>query len=194
MEDLEFYSTLRSWKSVQRSDVVLMMMDGTEIPSVQDLRIAGKAWEMGRGLIIGVNKLDLGFDRKVWLEALLDRFNPARWVPVMFFSALHGTGVGRILPMTARVSDDRSAALPTSEINRKLEEATEAVQPPSPRGKPIRFFYATQITTKPPRILIFCNRPDEIPENYRRYLDNSMRELLGLKGVPLKIIYRKREH
>ena len=68
------------------------------------------------------------------------------------------------------------------------------MQPPSPKGKPIRFFYATQITTKPPRILIFCNRPDEIPENYRRYLDNSMRELLGLKGVPLKIIYRKREH
>ncbi len=194
MEDLEFYSTLRSWKSVQRSDVVLMMMDGNEIPSVQDLRIAGKAWEMGRGLIIGVNKLDLGFDRKVWLEALLDRFHPARWVPVMFFSALHGTGVGRILPMAARVSDDRNAALPTSEINRKLEEATEAVQPPSPKGKPIRFFYATQITTRPPRILIFCNRPDEIPENYRRYLDNAMRELLGLKGVPLKIIYRKREH
>lgn len=194
MEDLEFYSTLRSWRSLERSDVVLMLMDGTEPPSVQDLRIAGKAWEMGRGLIIGVNKLDLGFDRKVWLETLLDRFNPARWIPVMFFSALTGAGVGRILPMAARVSDDRSSALPTSEINRRLEEAVEAVQPPSPKGKPLRFFYATQVTSNPPRILIFTNRPDEIPENYRRYLDNSMRELLGLRGVPLGIIYRKREH
>lgn len=194
MEDLEFFSTLRTWKSLERSDVVLMLMDGTELPSVQDLRIAGKAWEMGRGLIIGVNKLDLGFDRKVWLDALLDRFHPARWVPVMFLSALTGSGVGRILPMAARVSDDRAKALPTAEINRKLEEATEAVQPPSPKGKPLRFFYATQITSSPPRILIFTNRPDEIPENYRRYLDNAMRELLGLKGVPLRIIYRKREH
>ncbi|HOF66368.1 MAG TPA: ribosome biogenesis GTPase Der [Candidatus Fermentibacter daniensis] len=194
MEDLEFYSTLRTWKSLDRSDVVLVLMDGNEPPSVQDLRIAGKAWEMGRGLIIGVNKLDLGFDRKVWLDALLDRFHPARWVPVMFFSALTGAGVGRILPMAARVSDDRAMALPTSEINRKLEEAIEAVQPPSPKGKPLRFFYATQITSKPPRLLIFTNRPDEIPEHYRRYIDNAMRELLGLKGVPLRIIYRKREH
>lgn len=96
--------------------------------------------------------------------------------------------------MAARVSDDRSAALPTSEINRRLEEAVEAVQPPSPKGKPLRFFYATQVTSNPPRILIFTNRPDEIPENYRRYLDNSLRELLGLRGVPLGIIYRKREH
>ncbi len=194
MEDIEFYSTLRSWRSVERADVVLVVMDGREVPTVQDLRIAGRAWEMGRGLILGVNKIDLGIDRRAWLQALTERFNPARWVPVMFFSALEGRGVGRILPVAAEVADNRDAVLQTSMLNSGLEAAVEAVQPPSPRGRPIRFFYVTQVGRRPPRLVIFSNRPDEIPENYRRYIENSMRDLVGLRGSPLSIFHRKREH
>jgi GTP-binding protein len=194
MEDLEFYSSLRSWRSLERADVVLVVMDGTQTPSVQDLRIAGRAWDMGRGLILGVNKLDLGLDREAWLSGLTERFHPAPRVPVMFFSALTGAGVGRILPTAAAVADARASELPTAGLNRKLQEAVEAVQPPSPRGRPLRFFYVTQTGTRPPRLLVFVNRPEEIPDNYRRYVENSLTGMLDLPGVPVSISYRRREH
>ncbi len=194
MDDLEYYSTLRSWRSVDRADVVLVLMDGSEPPSQQDIRIAGRAWELGKGLIIGANKVDLGFDRKVWLDLLLESFHPAKWIQVLFLSALQGNGVGRILPIVWQTAESRSADLPTSEINDRLQKAVQDVQPPSPGGKPLKFFYATQTGMRPPRLLIFANRPEEIPDNYRKYLENSMRELLGLKGVPISISFRRREH
>jgi len=194
MDDLEFYSTLRSWRSVDRAEVVLVLVDGTEPPSQQDLRIAGRAWDQGKGLILGVNKVDLEVDRKAWLEEFLERFHPGRWVQVIFLSALQGTGVGRILPTAWQISVGRAAELPTAEVNKWLMKAVEEVQPPSPGGKPLKFFYATQTGRKPPRLLIFCNRPEEVPENYRRYLENSLRDRLSLRGIPLGISFRKREH
>jgi GTP-binding protein len=194
MEDLEFYSTLRSWRTIDRAEVVLVLVDGTEIPSQQDLRIAGRAWELGKGLIVGVNKIDLEVDRKAWLEEFLERFHPGRWVQVIFLSALKGTGVGRVLPTAWQIAEGRGVELSTPEVNKWLESAVDEVQPPSPRGRPLRFFYATQTGRKPPRLLIFCNRPEDIPENYKRYLENGLRDMLGLRGIPLKISFRKREH
>jgi GTP-binding protein len=88
----------------------------------------------------------------------------------------------------------RASEIQTSEVNRVLHLAVEEVQPPSPRGKPVRFFYATQVGHHPPRLLIFVNRPEDIPENYKRYLENRIRDEMGMKGVPLRIIYRKRKH
>ncbi len=113
---------------------------------------------------------------------------------MLFLSALQGNGVGRILPIVWQTAESRSADLPTSEINDRLQKAVQDVQPPSPGGKPLKFFYATQTGMRPPRLLIFANRPEEIPDNYRKYLENSMRELLGLKGVPISISFRRREH
>lgn len=194
MDDLEYYSTLRSWRSVERSDVVMVLTDASQPLAAQDLRIAGRAWELGKGLLLGVNKIDLGIDRKAWLENFLERFHPGRWIPVMFVSARDGTGVGRILPAAWRVAEARKSSLSTPVLNETLERAVSEVQPPSPGGRPLKFFYVTQTGTAPPRLLVFCNRPEEIPDNYRRYLENSLRNLLDLKGVPLVISYRRREH
>lgn len=194
MDDVEFYSTVRAWKSIARGDVVLILMDATEYPVQQDIRIAGKAWEMGKGVVIGVNKIDLGIDKELWIDSIIQRFHPARWIPIIFFSALTGEGVGRILPTVVEVARVRNKDLPTSEINRKLMQAVEKVQPPTPRGKPVKLFYATQIGQRPPKIMIFSNRPEDIPENYRRYIENNLRECLGMRGVPMKVIYRKRKH
>jgi GTP-binding protein len=194
MEDVEFYSTLRAWRSMSRGDVVLVVMDCSEAPAQQDLRIAGRAWEQGKGVIIGANKMDLGVDRDEWIRKLIDRFHPARWIPVLFFSALTGQGIGRILPTAATVSERRTAELKTSDLNRILGRAVDSVQPPTPGGKAVRLFYATQVAAAPPRILIFANRPGDIPENYRRYVENCFRSGLAMKGVPLRIVYRKREH
>lgn len=194
MDDVEFYSTVRAWKSISRGDVVLAVMDGSEYPVQQDIRIAAKAWDMGKGVVIGVNKTDLGVDRELWQAAIVQRFHQAGNMPILFFSALTGLGIDRILPAIIKVGEMRASELPTPLINRKLHEAVEEVQPPSPRGKPVKFYYATQVGHHPPKILIFVNRPGDIPENYRRYLENSLRGVLGMKGVPLKLIYRKRKH
>lgn len=194
MDDVEFYSTVRAWKSISRGDVILAVMDGSEYPVQQDIRIAAKAWDMGKGVVIGVNKTDLGVDRELWKAAIVQRFNQAGDMPILFFSALTGRGMDRILPTILEVGEMRASELPTPLINRKLHDAVEEVQPPSPRGKPVKFYYATQVGHHPPKILIFVNRPGDIPENYRRYLERSLREVLGMKGVPLKLIYRKRKH
>ncbi len=194
MDDVEFYSTVRAWKSIARGDVVLVLMDGTEYPVQQDIRIAAKAWEMGKGVIIAVNKIDLGIDKKLWVASIIQRFNQAKYIPILFISALTGEGIGRILPTVFEVGKTREMSLSTSDINRRLRNAVEDVQPPSPRGKPVKLFYATQVGEKPPRILIFSNHPADIPENYRKYIENNLMDSLGMKGVPLKIIYRKREH
>lgn len=194
MADVEYYSTVRAWRSMSVSDVVHVMLDGSEYPTQQDLRIAGKAWEIGKGVVFGVNKIDLGLDRELWREAIEQRFSAARWIPVLFHSALTGEGVDEVLPTAWRVGERRAVSIPTSVLNRVLQEAVERNQPPSPRGKQVKFFYATQVGTRPPKILVFVNRPSDAYENYRRYLRNCFMEALDLSGVPLKMLYRKRKH
>lgn len=194
MDDIEFYSTVRAWKTMARSDVTVVLMDAGENPVSQDIRILAKAWEMGKGVVIAVNKIDLGIDRKKWLEKVMEKFNPAKWIPIVFTSALTGEGVGRLLPIISNVGAKRGIEISTSDINRMLEKVTQKIPPPSPRGKQIKFFYATQLGTNPPKILVFVNRPEEIPDNYRKYLLNGMMDILGLKGVPLRLLYRRREH
>lgn len=194
MEDVEYYSTVRAWRSMSVADVVLVVLDGAEYPTQQDLRIAGKAWELGKGLVFGVNKVDLGLDRDLWRDAVRQRFAPARWIPVIFHSALTGKGMDQVIPTVLRVGHRREADIRTSTVNEKLRDAVDRVQPPAPRGRPVRFFYATQVGGRPPKLLVFVNRPGDIPENYRRYIENSLREVLEMDGVPLKVLYRARKH
>ncbi len=194
MEDVEFYSTLRSWKSVGSADVVVLVLDGTEYPATQDIRLAQRAWDMGKGLLICVNKTDMGVDRPLWIRSVKQRFPLARWIPIFFTSATKGQGVGKLLPMVQAVSLRRKAELTTSKLNRLMRSIVNEVQPPAPRGKMLRFFYITQVKTAPPVMVVFVSRPDLIPDNYKSYFENRLREELNMNGVPLKVIYRKREH
>ncbi len=194
MEDVEFYSTLRSWKSVGSADVVVLVLDGVEYPTTQDLRLATRAWEMGKGLLICVNKTDLGIDRPLWIRSVTQRFPLARWIPIFFTSALKGQGIGKLLPMVHAVAQRRQAKIATSKLNNVMREAVSSVQPPSPRGKMLKFFYITQVKQSPPVLVVFVSRPDLIPDNYKTYFENKLREELNMNGVPLNVIYRKREH
>ncbi len=194
MDDVEFYSTVRAWKALSRGDVVLVMMDGSEHPTQQDIRIAARAWEMGKGVLVAVNKVDLGVERELWAAALVERFAAARWMPLLFVSALTGEGVRDVLPRVVAVGERRRSRMPTSELNAYLEEAVEAVQPPSPGGRAVRLLYATQVGSEPPTVVIFVNRPGDLPENYRRYIESSLRERMGLRGSPLRVLYRRRKH
>lgn len=194
MEDIEFYSTLRSWKSVGSADVVVLVLDGREYPTTQDLRLATRAWEMGKGLLICVNKTDLGIDRPLWIRSVKQRFPLARWIPIFFTSALDGQGMGKLLPMVHSVALRRKAKITTSTLNRVMRSAVAEVQPPSPGGKMLKFFYITQVKEAPPVLVVFVSRPDLIPDNYKSYFENKLREELNMNGVPLKVVYRKREH
>lgn len=194
MEDVEFYSTLRAWRSAESADVCIVVLDGAEFPTGQDARILGRVWEMGRGLLICVNKADLGLDRKLWIETIVQRFPPAADIPVSFISALDGTGIGRILPSVHQIAGKRSMKLSTSKVNQLLMKVVKEVPPPSPGGKQLKFFYATQVRQSPPSFLLFLTRPDLVPENYRKYLENAFRRELNLKGVPMNLVLRKRDH
>lgn len=194
MEDVEFYSTLRSWRSAESADVCVVILDGAEFPTGQDARILSRLWEMGKGILICVNKIDLGIDRNLWIDSVVQRFPPAAEIPVMFISALEGNGVGRILPTISQIAERRAVKLTTSKVNQLLMKVVREVAPPSPGGKQLKFFYATQVRQSPPSFLLFLTRPDLVPENYRKYIENSFRKELNLKGVPMHIVLRKRDH
>jgi len=194
MEDIEFYSTLRSWKSVGSADVVVVVLDGNEYPTTQDLRLATRAWEMGKGLLLCVNKVDLGLDRHLWIRSVVQRFPLAKWIPIFFTSALEGQGMGRLLPMVLSVAERRKIQISTGKLNKIMRTIVNAIQPPSPKGKMLKFFYITQVKDTPPVLVVFVSRADLIPDNYKSYFENKMHEALNMNGVPLKIVYRKREH
>ncbi len=194
MEDIEFYSTLRSWKSVGSADVVVVVLDGNEYPTTQDLRLATRAWEMGKGLLLCVNKVDLGLDRHLWIRSVVQRFPLAKWIPIFFTSALEGQGMGRLLPMVLSVAERRKIQVPTGKLNKLMRTIVNEIQPPSPKGKMLKFFYITQVKDNPPVLVVFVSRADLIPDNYKSYFENKMHEELNMNGVPLKIVYRKREH
>ena len=196
-ESLEFYSALRTEQAVQRADVCLLLVDGTEPVHTQDLKIAEKAFEAGCGLVVVVNKWDL-VEKETGTAAayekhLRERAPSLRWVPVIFTSALTGQRVHRTLDRVLEVADARSRRVPTSEVNEVVRELAARQPPPHYRGHPVRLLYATQGGVNPPTFVIFVNNRSGITENYRRYLYNGFRDRWGFEGAPLRMKFRSRK-
>jgi GTP-binding protein len=196
-ESLEFYSALRTERAVERADVCLLLVDGTEPIHVQDLKIAEKAWKAGCGLVVVVNKWDLvdkdthtapAFERH-----LRERAPSLRWAPVIFTSALTGQRVHRTLDQVLEVADERNRRIPTSEVNEVVRELAARQPPPHFRGRPVKLLYATQSGVTPPTFVIFVNQRKGITENYRRYLYNGFRARWGFEGTPLRLKFRSRK-
>ncbi|MFW5946981.1 MAG: ribosome biogenesis GTPase Der [Gemmatimonadota bacterium] len=196
-EDLEFYAALRTERAVERSDVCLLLVDGTEPIHVQDLKIAEKAWTAGCGLAVAVNKWDLvdrdnatapAFERHV-----RERAPSLRWAPVIFTSALTGHRVHRTLDTLLQVADERARRVPTAEVNEVVQDLAMRQPPPHYRGRPVKLLYATQGGVNPPTFVIFVNQKLGITDNYRRYLHNGFRERWGFLGSPLRIKLRSRK-
>jgi GTP-binding protein len=196
-ESLEFYSALRTERAVERADVCLLLVDGTEPIHVQDLKIAEKAWNAGCGLIVVVNKWDLvkkdtatapAFERHI-----RERAPSLRWVPVLFTSALTGQRVQKVLDRVLEVAAERSRRVATSEVNEVVRELASRQRPPHYRGRPVKLLYATQGGIDPPTFVIFVNQRQGVTENYRRYLYNGFRERWGFVGSPLRLKFRSRK-
>ena len=195
-DGIEFYSSLRSRRAIERADICILVIDATEGLHNQDLKIAALAWESGRGLIVVVNKWDLAeketnsahkFQTEAGEKAPFFKF-----VPFIFTSAVTGQRVTRILDTILQVESERSKRISTSQVNTKLEELIARRQPPQAAGREVKLNYATQVETTPPVIAVFGNNPDLVQEHYIRYLHNGFREAWGFTGSPLRVVMRRK--
>jgi len=195
-ERIEQTSVMIALKSIERAEIAILVIDATAGMADQDSRLAQYAWERGRGLVIVINKWDaVPAEKKQqerYREDLRSFFPVTKAAPIVFLSALTGANVKKLLPTVERVAQAHATRLPTTVLNRHLQEWTRRHPPPSYKGKQPRLFYATQVGTKPPTIAIFTSIPEGIPISYIRYLENHLRETFPLEGTPIKLSFRAR--
>ncbi len=196
-DDVEFYSTLRTERAVERADVCVLVVDASLGLHAQDLRIASDAWERGRGLIVVVNKWDLVEEKDAntarrGQEQITERVPFLRYVPFLYASALTGQRVRKLLDLILEVAEQRQARVPTAEVNRVLESLVERTAPPQQPGEEVKLLYASQIGTAPPTFAIVTNRPDDVPESYQRYLVHGFRSAWPFTGSPVRLKLTRR--
>jgi GTP-binding protein len=196
-DDLEFYSTLRTQRAIERAAVCVLVVDAVIGLHNQDLRIATEAWEQGCALIIVVNKWDLVEEKDANTarrgeEELIAKAPFLQYVPFLYGSALTGQRIRRLLDMIIEVAEAREVRVGTSEVNRVLGELTERTSPPQKPGEEVKLLYASQIGTAPPTFAIVTNRPDDVPESYQRYLVHGFRSAWPFTGSPLRLKFTRR--
>jgi GTP-binding protein len=193
---LEYYAILRTLRAIDRADVCLVVVDAEQGVGNQDFRIARLAWDRGCGVVLAVNKWDLvekDTHTAIQMERDLRRRVPfLETVPIVFISALTGQRAQRALDLAWHVGQERAKRVSTSELNRQLTALTEAVQPPHRRGRPLRFYYAAQVSSRPPVFAVWTNYPRDVPKNYARYLVRGFRSAWGFSGTPIRLRLRAR--
>ena len=196
MEDLEFYSVMRSIRAIEASDACILMLDAQQGLESQDLNIHNLIVRNRKGCVIVVNKWDLiekgNNTMKEWREALEKRLAPFNDIPIIFTSALNKQRILDVLQTAIRVYESRARRIPTSEFNDYMLPIIEETPPPATKGKYIRIKYAMQLPTPTPQFVFFCNLPQYIRENYRRFLENHLREHWDFSGVPIQIYFRQK--
>lgn len=195
-ENLEFYSTLRTLKSIQECDVALLLIDSLEGMAAQDINVLEEARRLKKGLVVAVNKWDLvEKDDKTYLhyERNLKRaLGGTNYVPVVFMSAIKKQRTLKALEVAKAVFEERRRSVSTSSLNGFLAKAIQKNHPPAVRGKHIKINYMTQVKARPPVFALFTNEPTLLPANYRQYLENQFREEYGFEGVPISMTFRKK--
>ena len=193
---IEKYSVLRAQMAVERADVCVIMIDGTEGFTEQDSKVAGLAHEKGKACIIVVNKWDaVEKDDKTMdkmRKQLMVDFSFMPYAPFLFISAKTGQRVDRLFELIKFVSEQNAMRIKTGMLNDVLAQATARVQPPTDKGKRLRIYYVTQPSTKPPTFVFFVNRAELFHFSYQRYLENQFRETFGLEGTPVRFIVREK--
>lgn len=195
-EDLEFYSVMRSIRSIEYSDVCLLLIDATLGFESQDQSIFHLADKNRKGIVILVNKWDLvdkdTHTTKAYEAAIREKIAPFTDVPILFISALTKQRLLKALEIAIKVSEDRKARISTSKLNDVMLPFIEQNPPPATKGKYIRIKFCTQLPTKTPTFAFFANLPQYIKEPYKRYIENKLRESFNFSGVPLQIFFRKK--
>mgnify|MGYP001776806096 FL=1 len=196
MEDLEFYSVMRSIRAIENSDVCILMLDAQQGLESQDLNIHNLIVRNRKGCVIVVNKWDLvekeSNTMKEWRAFLQKKLAPFSDIPIVFTSALNKQRILEVLQQAIRVYNSRRRRIPTSELNDYILPIIEDYPPASTKGKYIRIKYATQLPTPTPQFAFFVNLPQYVKEPYRRYLENKIREHWDFSGVPMQIYFRQK--
>jgi GTP-binding protein len=193
---IEKYSIIKALRSIERADVVLILLDGHEGITEQDIKIAGYAFEQGRGCIFVLNKWDIVEKDSRTMQRMMDWLrSEAKYLsfaPVLTVSALTGKRVHRIFETVDAVYAQYVSRISTGPLNKIIEQATERTEPSLFRGRRLKFYYATQASTRPPTFVCFVNYPEGVHFSYKRYLINQIRAETGLDQVPVRLYLRKR--
>jgi GTP-binding protein len=195
-EDVEFYSVMRSLRTLEESDVVIVMLDATRGLEAQDVNLISLAIKNNKGVLIMVNKWDLiEKDHKTMnkiKEDMMERLGEHKWIPIIFTSVTEKQRIFQAIELAVKVYENKTRRVTTSKLNDILLQEIEKYPPPAWKGKYIKIKYVTQLPTKNPVFAFFCNLPQYIKEPYTRYLENRMREHFDFEGVPIKIIYKNK--
>jgi len=195
-EDIEFYSVMRAVRSIESSDICLVLIDATRGIESQDLNIISLVIRNNKGLIVLVNKWDLiekdNNTTKRFEKEIREKTAPFTDYPILFISAVSKQRIHKILEIIDLVNTNRKKKIPTAELNDVMLGITQNNPPPSVKGKYIKIKYVTQLPTYSPSFAFFCNLPQYVKEPYKRYIENRLREKFDFSGVPLRIFFRKK--
>lgn len=196
-EELEKFSIIRTVTAVERADVVVIVIDASEGVTEQDAKIAGIAYERGKGIIVAVNKWDAieKNDKTIYeytnkIKEILS-FMP--YAELLFMSVQTGQRINKLFELIDVVIENHALRIATGVLNEIMAEAVALQQPPSDKGKRLKLYYMTQVAVKPPTFVIFVNDKELMHFSYTRYIENKIREAFGFKGTPLKFIIRERK-
>ena len=196
IEDVEFYSVLRSLRALEESDVCIIVIDAQRGLESQDVNIISLAQKQGKGIVIMVNKWDLmekdsKTSEKIKKE-MLEKIAPIHYVPFIFASALTKQRIFQVIEKAVQVFDNKNKKVPTSALNDALLPEIAHYPPPAIKGKLIQIKYITQVAAKTPSFAFFCNLPQYIQESYQRFLENRLREKFDFEGTPVRLFFRKK--
>ena len=196
-EAIEHYSVIRSLRAIDRSDVVLMLIEAPVGVTEQDKKIAGYAHESGKGCVIVVNKWDIYPDKhdrstNRFTDDLREQLGFLQYAPVLYASALTGQRVNRVTELVKFVTEQQTMRIQTSVLNELIQDAISVNPPPSKRGKQLKIKFMTQADIRPPKFIIFVNDTELMHFSYLRFIENQLRNRYGFEGTPIKFVVRKR--
>lgn len=191
-QGIEGLSVIQAIRSIERADVVVLMIDGSAGVGEQDAKIAGLAYDRGRALLIALNKVDLlsREEQKKAMDRTREVLAFVPWAPLVTVSALKGRGVTALLGRIRDAVEEHRKRISTAELNRFFEEVLEKHPPPTMHHRPVRLYYVTQVSVAPPTFVIMTNEPKGIHFSYQRYVMNQIRKRFGFKGTPIRVLYR----
>jgi GTP-binding protein len=195
-EQVEYYSYLRTHRIIENCDVACVFVTADEGLTQQDMRVIREVVDARKGILIVANKWDLvkGDKDKIkrWDEDMVLRLQGFPYIPVLTVSCTTNLRVRKVLEFVNHISEERKKRIPSSHLNRLIEDLNRQYQPPAVKGKRVRILYGTQVGTSPPKIAFFSNHPHLIKESYKRFIENRVREKFGFEGVPISMLFRKK--
>jgi len=196
-ENIEFFSTVRTDRSIRDSDVVVLLLEAMRGFDAQDKRIIREAEKYNKGIVIALNKWDIVPDKdtnvlKEFETYIYDRIRTSNYIPIISISALNGTRIERVLDTADMVIQERKKKISTPDMNNFVQKILKERPLPMKRGRQLKIQYALLVKSNPPVFKFFMNNPQELPPNYRRFIENKIREEFGFTGVPITMVFRQK--